>query len=724
MKVSASGSLSPFQQTIRRSTVISFCLLLSACGGGGGGSSSSNNATEEPTPSVNQPNSNATQIPENTIKSATFRDEQGEAGQISGSISISSTSAIAAAQTASNETEFINLYWADDSQQKIGNSWLSSSTEAPYQLSIPSNTQIPENASGLLLTAANAIGEATENHFIAFHDFTGNTNMTGPGGSELAHWHYGTDRPSIAIERDHTTSTCYLDNGLVQVIDMANTSDTAWEALEDTANTVDENSWPAYSFNCDENPENTEKAIYYSNSTDISSYSRLNDAMYYGTVTYEAFQHYLGEPPLEDKLRLRIHYGTSGLNNAFWDGAYANFGDAQGFAYTLATLDIIAHEIAHGVLGRISAMDAYDTNLTDDAHTIHEAFSDISATMVKYYLTGNDNDWIHGKESNGYIRNLDQIKTESGAIESFLDYQDAGDNYYLRMGMLTYPFYLLSQNWSLETAYQVYLHAARNCWQSDTSLEEAARCINLAASALEQSNEQVIEAFKSVKIQLKDNDALSHFTADKFKLNVEFSDNSQSNNTVTQWQWDFGDGNQSNEQSPYHSYDAAGEYTATLSIEDDQGNTDQFSKTFTVTDQYCPITASSSPHGEITSVILDGSNLNYTAGQSDYTSTVINISDPSNVAINIDGNLIDTEFSTNWQIWIDLNDDGLFSNDESVYNQTVEANQPYQLSAQLDISDLVNENDQPKYMRIVGDYAVITACYQNTDHALDVRIDW
>lgn len=36
------------------------------------------------------------------------------------------------------------------------------------------------------------------------------------------------------------------------------------------------------------------------------------------------------------------------------------------------------------------------------------------------------------------------------------------------------------------------------------------------------------------------------------------------NNTVNQWQWDFGDGNSSAQQNPAHTYSAAGNYTVTL----------------------------------------------------------------------------------------------------------------------------------------------------------------
>ncbi|MDW5552317.1 PKD domain-containing protein, partial [Methanosarcina sp.] len=47
-------------------------------------------------------------------------------------------------------------------------------------------------------------------------------------------------------------------------------------------------------------------------------------------------------------------------------------------------------------------------------------------------------------------------------------------------------------------------------------------------------------------------------------LNVSFTDSSQG--SPTSWNWDFGDGNISTEQSPVHTYSGAGEYTVTLTV--------------------------------------------------------------------------------------------------------------------------------------------------------------
>jgi PKD repeat protein len=58
-------------------------------------------------------------------------------------------------------------------------------------------------------------------------------------------------------------------------------------------------------------------------------------------------------------------------------------------------------------------------------------------------------------------------------------------------------------------------------------------------------------------------------TAGTVPLVVQFTD--QSTGTVTDWLWDFGDGNTSTEQSPSHLYDQANEYTVSLTTDGPDG---------------------------------------------------------------------------------------------------------------------------------------------------------
>jgi PKD repeat protein len=79
---------------------------------------------------------------------------------------------------------------------------------------------------------------------------------------------------------------------------------------------------------------------------------------------------------------------------------------------------------------------------------------------------------------------------------------------------------------------------------------------------------------------------------------VQFTDTStdKDDDTFT-WSWDFGDGGNSTEQNPSHTYEANGIYTVTLTV-DDGTDTDDFSDEITIgTPPTAGITA---PEGNIT----------------------------------------------------------------------------------------------------------------------------
>lgn len=75
------------------------------------------------------------------------------------------------------------------------------------------------------------------------------------------------------------------------------------------------------------------------------------------------------------------------------------------------------------------------------------------------------------------------------------------------------------------------------------------------------------------------------FTTVITDLSVDFTDtSSDSDGTVASWSWDFGDGNTSTTQNPTNVYAAAGSYTVSLTVTDDEGATNTDSQTVTVTE--------------------------------------------------------------------------------------------------------------------------------------------
>ena len=96
-------------------------------------------------------------------------------------------------------------------------------------------------------------------------------------------------------------------------------------------------------------------------------------------------------------LNAYVHFGHN-FNNAFWDGAEMVFGDGDGIVFQGFTksIDVIGHELTHGVTENTAALTYHK-----QSGALNESFSDVFGSLVKQYhlnQTADEADWLIGAE--------------------------------------------------------------------------------------------------------------------------------------------------------------------------------------------------------------------------------------------------------------------------------------------------------------------------------------
>jgi Zn-dependent metalloprotease len=115
--------------------------------------------------------------------------------------------------------------------------------------------------------------------------------------------------------------------------------------------------------------------------------------------TYDFYSQVFQRNSLDNRgLRLdsTVHYGN-GYDNAFWNGQQMIYGDGDGTLFTRFTVsvDVIAHELTHGIT-------QHEANLVYQGQpgALNEHFSDVFGSLVKQFVNGQsaaDADWLIGQ---------------------------------------------------------------------------------------------------------------------------------------------------------------------------------------------------------------------------------------------------------------------------------------------------------------------------------------
>ena len=130
-------------------------------------------------------------------------------------------------------------------------------------------------------------------------------------------------------------------------------------------------------------------------STDVA----VNEAYDGAGGTYDFYFDAYDRNSIDDRgMRIdsSVHYGEQ-YDNAFWDGAQMVYGDGDGDLFERFTIavDVIGHELTHGVTDHEAALEYHD-----QPGALNESFSDVFGSLVKQKTLGqpaDQADWLIGE---------------------------------------------------------------------------------------------------------------------------------------------------------------------------------------------------------------------------------------------------------------------------------------------------------------------------------------
>ncbi len=190
----------------------------------------------------------------------------------------------------------------------------------------------------------------------------------------------------------------------------------------------------------------------YWNNANAFKDDAATDAHWGAEMTYDYFLHEHDHAGLDDRdfpLLSYVHYGIA-YDNAFWNGAWATYGDGSGPRNPFTTLDIVGHEFVHGVT-QFSAGLRY----RNESGALNESFSDIFGVVIRFWARPEKAGWLVGDEvssSTPPFRNMAEPKAlgHPNTYRGQFWFNSTGDNggVHTNSGVMNYWFYLLTEGGS------------------------------------------------------------------------------------------------------------------------------------------------------------------------------------------------------------------------------------------------------------------------------------
>jgi Zn-dependent metalloprotease len=139
----------------------------------------------------------------------------------------------------------------------------------------------------------------------------------------------------------------------------------------------------------------------------------VNEAYDHSGTTHDFYKKVHGRNSLDDRgmtLVSSVHVG-SGYNNAFWNGRQMAYGDGDGQVFIRFTksLDVVGHELSHGVVTHTC-----DLEYLNESGALNEHFADVFGSLVKQWKkkqTAAKADWLIGPDIMGPATTAKSLRT-------------------------------------------------------------------------------------------------------------------------------------------------------------------------------------------------------------------------------------------------------------------------------------------------------------------------
>jgi Zn-dependent metalloprotease len=144
-----------------------------------------------------------------------------------------------------------------------------------------------------------------------------------------------------------------------------------------------------------------------------SADAAVNEAYDHSGTTYDFYKRLFARNSLDDRgmtLVSSVHVGVE-YNNAFWNGEQMAYGDGDGVVFQRFTraLDVVGHELTHGVVTHTCNLD-----YRNEPGALNEHFADVFGSLIKQWKkkqTADRADWLIGPDIMGKGTTARAIRT-------------------------------------------------------------------------------------------------------------------------------------------------------------------------------------------------------------------------------------------------------------------------------------------------------------------------